>query len=375
MGARKNSKYSQIYEEIRSGIVNGRFRPGEQLPTEYELCRQYSVSRPTVTRALNMLQSEGLLHRRSGSGSFVSSVPAERDQTSQIYFGLLIPRLGVTEIFEPICASIAQQSRANNFHILWGDSAAHGDASVIEAAEDTCRRYIEANVSGIFYVPLELVEGHTEANRRIAAMLEEAQIPVVMLDADYLPFPERSRFDLVGIDNVQAGYRLTRHFLEQGATRVDYLYRPYSAQTIFARLRGYKSALVDAGIMPEGSWVHEGEPGETETVRALLDTGATDIVCANDATAFTLLHSLEELGARVPEDIRLTGVDDVKYSRYARVPLTTIRQPCDTIGRLAVTAMMSRLNTPDADPFTITAQPELISRRSSQRENAAVASV
>ena len=365
MGARKRSKYNHIYEEIRAGIANKQFAPGEQLPTEYELCRQYAVSRPTVTRALNMLQSEGLLHRKSGSGSYVGTVPEQRPETSHMYFGLLIPKLGVTEIFEPICASIAQQSRANKFHILWGDSAAHGNVSVVEAAEDTCRRYIEANVSGVFYVPLELVEGHREANRRIAAMLEEANVPVVMLDADYLPFPQRSRFDLVGIDNAHAGYRLTRHFIDQGAERVDYLYRHNSAQTIFARIRGYKSALLDAGIVPSDSWIHEGEPGETESVSALLDSGATDIVCANDATAFTLLHSLEERGVRVPEDIRLAGVDDVKYSKYARVPLTTIQQPCETIGRLAVLAMMSRLRDPDAEPFTISAQSEMMERRSS----------
>ncbi|MFP4642820.1 MAG: GntR family transcriptional regulator [Spirochaetales bacterium] len=372
MGARKSSKYNHIYEEIRAGIVGKQFAPGDQLPTEYELCRRYSVSRPTVTRALNMLQSEGLVHRRSGSGSYVSTVPEQRLETSHMYFGLLIPKLGVTEIFEPICASIAQQSRANKFHILWGDSAAHGDVSVIEAAEDTCRRYIEANVSGVFFVPLELVEGHREANQRIAETLEEANVPVVMLDADYLPFPERSRFDLVGIDNVHAGYRLTRHFLDQGARRVDYLYRHNSAQTIFARIRGYRSALFDAGIVPSDSWIHELEPGETESVRALLDSGATDIVCANDATAFTLLHSLEELGVRVPEDIRLTGVDDVKYSKYARVPLTTIQQPCETIGRLAVLAMMSRLRNPDAEPFTISAHSALMERRSSSRSSVTI---
>ncbi len=372
MGARKKSKYNRIYEEIRTGIVNSRFTAGEQLPTEYELCREYSVSRPTVTRALNMLQNEGLIHRRSGSGSFVSSLPEASPKSTQTYFGLLIPRLGVTEIFEPICASIAQQSRSNDFHILWGNSAAHGDVSVAEATEDTCRRYIEANVSGVFFVPLELVDGHWEANRRIEGMLNDAGIPIVLLDADYLPFPQRSNSDLVGIDNVQAGYQLTSHLIQQGAARVDYLYRPYSAQTIFARIRGYKCALLDAGVVPSDSWIHEAEPGETDEVRALLKSGATDIVCANDATAFTLLHTLEELGVRVPEDVRITGVDDVKYSKYARVPLTTIRQPCDAIGRLAVTAMMSRLRNPDADPFTISAHPELMERRSSVRENVAV---
>ncbi len=369
MGARKNSKYNSIYTEIRTAIVNERFAPGDQLPTEYELCQKYSVSRPTVTRALNKLQSEGLVHRRSGAGSFVSSALDSSSKPSQLYFGLLIPRLGVTEIFEPICASIAQQSRSNNFHILWGDSGAHGDSPLVEAAEDTCRRYIEAKVSGVFFVPLELVDGHREGNRRIAQMLNEADIPIVLLDADYLPFPERSNSDLVGVDNVQAGYTLTNHLIEHGATRVDYLYRPNSAQTIFARIRGYKCALLDAGIVPSNSWIHEAEPGDADEVRSLLEGGASDIVCANDATAVMLAHTLEELKVRVPKDVRVTGMDDVKYSKYSRVPLTTVRQPCDTIGRLAVTAMMSRLKNRGAEAVTFSAQPELMVRRSSIRES------
>ncbi|MFN2311399.1 MAG: GntR family transcriptional regulator [Spirochaetia bacterium] len=235
------------YDDIKSCVSSGEHLPGDQLPTEVELLKHYNVSRPTVNKALAMLQHHGLIRRRSGAGSFVSAhqrrphashklgdTGQTTKATEDTYFGLLIPMLGITEIFEPICARIAQQSHTHNFHVLWGDSAAHSGNNIAADFERTCVRYIERGLDGVFcldgvfFVPLELTPDSEITNIRIVDRLREANIPVVILDADYLKFPERSEFDLVGIDNIRAGYLAAQHYLEQGATRVDYLQKPDS---------------------------------------------------------------------------------------------------------------------------------------------------
>ena len=93
------TKHAAIFEHLYKAIASRQYKPGDQLPTEFELVKEFGVSRPTVTRALRDLQSHGLVERKAGSGTFVRR---NADPGKQM-FGLLIPDLGRTEIFEAIC--------------------------------------------------------------------------------------------------------------------------------------------------------------------------------------------------------------------------------------------------------------------------------
>src|SRR5438309_747044 len=84
-----------------TGRSTGRWKEGDRLPSEAELVRQFGASRITVGRAVRDLQQAGLVERRAGSGSFVRAARAR--PSPGLSFGLLIPDLGETEIFEPIC--------------------------------------------------------------------------------------------------------------------------------------------------------------------------------------------------------------------------------------------------------------------------------
>jgi GntR family transcriptional regulator of arabinose operon len=97
-------KYRQVYEDLLSAIKSGSFRPGDRLPSEAELGKHYNTSRITVAKAVNELQILGLVSRRAGSGTHVLAPAASTGRV----FGLLIPDLGRTEIFEPICHGMMQ---------------------------------------------------------------------------------------------------------------------------------------------------------------------------------------------------------------------------------------------------------------------------
>ena len=103
-------------------------------------------------------------------------------------------------------------------------------------------------------------------NQKIAENLSAANIPIVLIDRDIVMFPERSRFDLVGIDNIRAGYLMTRHLIHLGCKKVDFLDRPGFAPTAYQRIFGYEKALQESGIFPEGDWVHMGDPGDAKFV-------------------------------------------------------------------------------------------------------------
>ena len=76
--------------------------------------------------------------------------------------------------------------------------------------------FISQKVAGVFFAPLELTSDKDAANRRIARALDRAQIPFVLLDRCYMPYPERSQHDLVGVDNRRAGYLATAHLHRAG---------------------------------------------------------------------------------------------------------------------------------------------------------------
>lgn len=358
-------KYERIYRHLKEQITSGLLPPGAKLPPERHLMQQFAVSRPTVRHALGLLVSEGFIVRRVGSGSYVAP-PKARPGSSRA-FGLLIPGLGRGEIFEPICARIAELSQAYDFTLSWGASGAYTKGEGLEIVAQA-RRFAAAGVDGVFFQPLELVEGAPDISREAVDILTSSGIPIVLIDADYAPFPERSPYDLIGIDNIRAAYRATWHLCAQGARRVDFVSRPFTAVTAQYRRVGYRQALLDAGITPTAAWEHELDPEDAEAVRRMCAGGATDILCVNDETAALLMRTLDQIGYPCPKKVRVVGFDDVKYARLVRVPLTTVRQPCNAIAESAVYAMLSRVADPHMPARSIYLDGELVVRDSSLRK-------
>lgn len=332
-------KHERVRESLADAIASGQYEPGQRLPSESELVKAFGASRPTVNRALRELQLAGVIERRAGSGSYVRGDAAARGYT----FGLLIPELGRTEIFEPICRGMAEAQHASHHVLLWASSL--GDEAKLEQqASQACRQLVAKKVSGVFFAPLELTPQKDTINRTIAELFDKAGVPVILLDRDLVPYPERSRYDLVGIDNRRAGYAITSHLVRCGCSRVVFLGRPGSAPTVDARIAGYWEAMIGHNLKPHVSRI---EPDDQAKVTEILNHLRPDgFICANDFTAARLLKILNDLGVSVPAEVRMAGIDDVKYASLLSVPLTTIHQPCTDMGAIAVSTMLERLRYP-----------------------------
>ncbi|HXU21781.1 MAG TPA: GntR family transcriptional regulator [Verrucomicrobiae bacterium] len=355
-----NHKYRQIFEKLQDDICSGHYKPGSRLPSESELVRRFEVSRMTVFHAMRELQTLGLIVRRVGSGTFVSS----NAHSGSHIFGLLIPELGQTEIFEAICQGMMEAQEAMHHSLLWGNSVSR-EQDTEKAAEQLCEHYISRKVSGVFFAPVEYSTNRFQSNHRIVAALDRAGIPVVLLDRCLEPYPRRSKYDLVGIDNRRAGYVATEHLIRADARRIVFFARPNSAPTVDARIAGYREALQSHGGDSGRDLVRIGEASDAKFVKSILKKDRPHaFVCANDLTAGDLMHTLISLGERIPKDIRIVGIDDVKYARLLPVPLTTLHQPCRDLGRMALTVMLDRIANPDLPPRDVLLRCELIVRKS-----------
>src|SRR5271165_4800425 len=353
-------KHRQVFDSLLGAIQSGASKAGDRLPSEAELGKTFQASRITIAKAVNELQRLGLVSRRAGAGTYV----LPQKQTAGCVFGLLIPDLGRTEIFEPICHGMMRSPLSSAHSLLWGHAMGPAEQQE-EEAEQLCSHYIAQRVSGVFFAPLEFTAKKDTFNRKIASALDRAGIPIVLLDRCIAPYPDRSRYDLVGIDNRSTGFRVTLHLLRLGSKRIAFVAKPLSAPSVEARIAGYREALYSSGISLRENLVCFGDPEDRSFIQSLLRQHRPDaIVCANDLTAAKVMQGVLEAGVRIPEDIRMVGIDDVKYASMLPVPLTTNHQNCGDIGSIAMSTMLERIEHPNLPTRDILLQTSLVIRKS-----------
>lgn len=347
MTDQQQPKYQQILDQLTKDIGTGLYVTGQRFPSEAALVKRFGVSRITVGHALRELQRNGLIDRIAGSGSYVRERAHERLDTA--LFGLVIPNLGETEIFGPICRAIAAapDGLARKHALLWphAEAGPEGKAAEVVQLAEQC---VERRVSGVFFAPLEMWEDGRGVNHRVLKVLEEAGIPVVLLDRRPERGAARTRCDLVGIDNRWAGYLAARHLIELGARSIGFVAYQGQATTVELRIEGYCDAVGEF-LAPDGSrrvapqmvWV-----GARERVEAQHFRHYDGLVCANDRIAGRVMQALLARGVRIPQDMRMVGIDDVNYAALLPVPLTTVHQPCREIGETALRMMFDRIEHP-----------------------------
>src|SRR5206468_1827623 len=105
-------------------------------------------------------------------------------------------------------------------------------------------------------------------------------------------------------------------------------------------------------------------PEEGAGFEAGSGTEIDGFVCVNDRVAGLFMHAFLSRGVRIPQDIRMVGIDDVAYASLLPVPLTTVRQPCDQIGQTAMRMMLERIDRPLISAREVLLDGELVIRRS-----------
>ena len=225
--------------------------------------------------------------------------------------------------------------------------------------------FIRQNVAGMFFAPLELSPDKDVANRRLHAIWSGQRFRWCFWTGVTCRIRSARRIDLVGVDNRRAGYVAAAHLLPLGVRRLAFLGRGQccaDGRCAHNRVsRGAAEVWGCAGADP--AW--RGSPQDEALMRRLLDELRPEaIVCANDLTAARLMQTLIGFGVRIPEEVRIVGMDDVKYASLLPVPLTTIHQDCAGIGMVAMATMLERLEHPELPVRDVTVPTSLVVRRS-----------
>jgi GntR family transcriptional regulator of arabinose operon len=201
------SKYQQIQEWIRESIESGRFRPGDKLPSESELCRQFDVSRNSVRQAIKILINQGWLESKKGIGTFC--LLKTRQLTHDI--GLICYYSG-SYIFPRISTGCDQIAHRNGFHILLKQSEFD-----YEKERQILIELQKRGVDGIIISPY--YSGNGLSNQDLLLAMEKSGTPVVLID-NYFP---DSSFTRIAMDDRAGGRLVAQHLWEKGHRRIGIL--------------------------------------------------------------------------------------------------------------------------------------------------------
>jgi LacI family transcriptional regulator, galactose operon repressor len=221
-------------------------------------------------------------------------------------------------------------------------------------------RLREQRVQGVLITP---IDSNAE---RIAEM--SGGMPVVLVDCHAWDDSQCS----VAVDDVLGGELALDHLLETGHERIAFVGGPMSVQQVRDRHQGARNALERSGrkaelvvLDTEALVVAEGRRAGERLVAMSGDERPTAAFCANDLLALGLLQAMWGFGLSVPGDLAVVGYDDIEFAEAAAVPLTSVRQPRELLGRTAARLLLEEAS----DEIVHTHQqvrfsPELVVRAS-----------
>lgn len=190
-------------------------------------------------------------------------------------------------------------------------------------------------------------------------------VPMVMMD--WAPFEGRG--DIIQDNALLGGEMATRHLIERGYRRIACIAGPQDKTPARLRLEGFHKAMAAHGLTVPDGYVVDGDfefQGGFNAMTQLLalEPVPEAVFTSNDAMAVGVYHALYKAGLQVPQDIAVMGYDNIELARYLTPPLTTVHQPKDELGELAIDTLIHRMGAPDASQQTLVLTPELVERGS-----------
>jgi LacI family transcriptional regulator len=202
-------------------------------------------------------------------------------------------------------------------------------------------------------------------NNTFETALEQSGLPAVLVDAPSL----NRKFDSVVVNNLEAGYKVANHLLEQGHHSIAFVGGFENSHPSFVdRRHGYLRALRDKGITKHYvlDCSYNDPQAVAETMRRIRQEKPeiTAIMACNDKVAIELIQAANQLGIAIPDDISIIGFDNIILADSITPPLTTMNVDKVSLGRLGVEILLYRLRFPEAAVIQTTLSTTLLERKS-----------
>ena len=337
--------YKKIYNDLYFKIQSGDYKAGDTLPTEADLCAQYGVSRITAIHALNELRLHGLVERKRRKGTVVlqsTFLPRGKAHSIAVVFSYF-------DNYETkIVNSLTPFAQKKNCSVITFDSQRSRDKE-----REILKHLLSQKIIGLIIWPVARSSNLDLLNQFV-------------LDNTPICFLDNSSYGIkaprIASDNYEAMYNLTKYLISIGHRHIAYFpYKENFLPTEEERFSGYCRAVVKNGASLNPDYfitmppAKSAPPPESEAYFEQCAEHAIDtvlqlkirpsaLICVNDATAYNVICCARRRGLRVPEDLSVTGFDNVALA--AQNDITTVSQDFGEMAKMALSMIFYQLNNP-----------------------------
>ena len=326
-----------------------------------DIARDLNVSVITVSKAMrgNTDISESTRERvlkRMRELDYQPNMMARSLVTGQSFIiGLIVPDL-LNPFFAELAKSLGSALRKHSYGLILASSE---DNSEVEHSE--IRMMLARGVDALLIASCQpVLQGFMSVHNQ--------STPFVLLDR---PFPHL-RANFVGTDDYAGGRLATEHLIGLGRKRLAYIGSP-DLSPAADRFRGFRMALRDHHIELRDEWVlsnsetkDSGDDVGYEMMQTLLKRRSRPdgVFCHNDVVAIGAMRATLDAGVSIPKDIAFVGFDNVRYSKYLPIPLTSVDQSTGQLGEAAAQLAMDLISKKTDKAKTILLAPTLVVRQS-----------
>lgn len=328
--------HKQIYEYLKSKIIDGEFKPLQKLPTERELAKNLSINRITLRKALRELKKEGFIFSCRSKGTFVSDI--KNTLSEVINVGVLLPPLvnfnkDIDVYFSLLLRSIMNEAQNNNINLVFPER----------------NRKTYHDIVNLYHLKGLLIIAPKKNEVKQLVKLADANLPFVIVSSTISDNRLLNR--CVDADNVKGSFDLTEYLIKLGHKRIAFICGDVNEFNFADRLYGYKTALNKYNITYNPNYVVYINPNKKydeegyRLTKSLLKACPTPtaIFASDDNIAAGVVKALKEAHLRIPEDISVAGFDDT-IAKYLEPPITSVKQPVEEIGKTGVTKLIQEYN-------------------------------
>ena len=321
-----------------------------------EVAKKVGVSEATVSRVLNDKPGVSDATRQAVLTALdvlgYERPTKLRGERSRLV-GLVLPELQ-NPIFPALAEIVGGGLTQNGYTPLLCTQTAGG---ITEA--DYVDLLLQQQVSGVVFLGGNYSQA--DAPHDHYELLRQVNLPTVLVNARV----DDLVFATVSTDDTAAAEQAVSHLLQLGHRRIGLLMGPADHIPSQRKLAAAEDVLARAGVTFDPTLVVRGlyslESGQAGASR-LLASGVTAIVCASDVLALGAVRAARRTGRSVPADVSIVGFDDSFLMSCTEPPLTTVRQPIESMGRTVIELLLTQISGSAEAGDELLFEPELVLR-------------
>jgi len=326
-------------------------------PTIYDVAKEANVSIATVSKVLNNTgrisekTKKKILQIMKELEYQPSSVATALTGKRTFTIGVLVP-----DIANPFFAEVARALENNAREMGYSIILCSTDYQ-LEREHDYLELLIKKQVDGI------IIATEPKDLKKLRS-LNDRNVPSVLFSIDHLAIDSH----VVTTDDLKGGYLAGRYLIEKGHRDFVIITEPQRASGVL-RVEGFKKALVDEGVDPEGVLVIEAKSKINDARKAAnqilrLAKRPSAVFASTDLIAAIFINEMRKAGVSVPQDISVIGFDNTIHAEICDPGLTTIAQPIAKLASYTMEQLLDAIEDPSIPPNRIMLAPTLIERES-----------